>query len=112
MTDKINELKALIETLEPDSTLRKQLEEALAAEQQRQNQDNTTTDAEDSAYPENNEADNEADNDETSDRFSEGLDTFMDKLDDLLEDDKFVAATAGFLLGAVSIGLVSAVARK
>lgn len=106
MTDNISELKALIETLAKDSSLRKSLEEVLRAELKRKAEEEAQSQAGDNEDNEE-EVEDEDDQDEEpgDDKPSEVLDSITEKLDELLQDDEFIAASAGFLLGAVTVGL-------
>ena len=131
MEDRIDELKKLITTLEENSPLRKQLEEALAAEMER-NADGTDAEAPkdqttSSAHPKEEQPQNDesssANETETpkSDDGNEqndapkggkkssnpfdGLDTIAEKLENLMEDEEFITASAGFVLGAAAVGL-------
>ena len=139
MEDKINELKKLISTLEDNSPLRKQLEEALAAELQRKldelkrkveaasqtnaeeklkneqplpkppktdasSPDNETQPPQTDGSCNNAEGDSGKSGKRTSSLF-DGLDTIADKLGSLLEDEEFITASAGFVLGAAAVGL-------
>ena len=132
MTDRINELKALIEKLDADSALRKQLEDALNAELKRTDQ--AEVKAERKAEGENHEAtsenntetDNDSENsqsnaddlDEKLDELLKGLDgessTITEKLEELMNNDEFITASAGFVLGAAAatLGAVAIAALK
>ena len=134
MTDKINELKALITTLAEDSPLRKQLQEVLDAElkraaegtentaEQTQTAEKTANTAEQTQTAENTDnADKEKETGDSQDP-AEGLRNLKEKLEkilkdmdndepscgdvgDLLKDDEFITASAGFILGAAVVGL-------
>ena len=127
MEDKLNEMKQLIEEMEEDSPLRKALLELLAAEMSRHDGDGGAHDdpvndgdpqdgsdegegkAQDEAEdPDADQPDDEKDTEEPRKELSE-------KLSDLLEDDEFIAASIGFLIGAVTVGagamLVSALRK-
>ena len=123
MTEKIDELKKLIETLAEDSPLRKQLQEALEAEMKRtedeaeKNADQTAEKAEEST------SDTEKKEEEPNitlddlkklnERLEEQLkemeeanpSTITGKLEKLMEDDEFITASAGFVLGAAVTGI-------
>ena len=125
MTDKIKELKALIENLEADSPLRKQLEEALEAELKREAENASKTDAGQTEGDQTDNADKESDDSQSNlddlkklnEKLEEMLEqlekenpsTLTGKLEKLMEDDEFITASAGFVLGAAFAGL-SAVA--
>jgi len=103
MTERINELKALIETLDAESPLRKSLEDALNAELKRQAEAEAAKASQEaeSQFTDENEEEEESRGTSSS---SDILDGITSKIDELLEDDEFIAASAGFLLGAVTIG--------
>ena len=123
MTDKINELKALIETLAEDSPLRKQLQDALDAELERKAkeaanaaQQNTESQDENTDKDEGEEASSHSTLDDwkaleeklkaMSDRLEEECpSTITGKLEKLMEDEEFITASAGFVLGAAVTGL-------
>jgi len=119
MTDKINELKSLIDNLEAESPLRKQLEEALADELKRQAEEaskDTETESQ-QTEEESQESDGPRpsldDLDKLNEKLKEKLEqlekdnpsTIVGKLEKLMEDDEFITASAGFVLGAATIGL-------
>lgn len=98
MEDKINELKKLIDSLEEDSPLRKQLEKTLNEELKRLAEEKAKTD----------------DKDEMTNPASSMpgiLDGIGEKIGELLENETFVAASAGFLLGAATVFLGSRLFR-
>ena len=123
MTDKINELKALIETLAEDSPLRKQLQDALDGELRRKAKE--AEDASNQASePQEESADKGDDAGEgshstlddwktieeklkaMSDKLEEECpSTITGKLEKLMEDEEFITASAGFVLGAAVTGL-------
>ncbi|MBQ7649988.1 MAG: hypothetical protein IJS15_03465 [Victivallales bacterium] len=123
MTDKINELKALIETLAEDSPLRKQLQDALDAELKRKAkeaanaaQENTESQDENTDKDDGEEASSHSTLDDwkaleeklkaMSDRLEEECpSTITGKLEKLMEDEEFITASAGFVLGAAVTGL-------
>ena len=120
MTDKIKELQALIETLEADSPLRKQLEEALNAELERKAEEaeNAARQKQTSENADDESKENKASDDNLSDlkalnekleEMLKGMDeapsTIKGKLEALMENDEFITASAGFVLGAVAVGL-------
>ena len=123
MTDKINELKALIDTLDEDSPLRKQLQDALDAELERKAkeaanaaQQNTESQDENTDKDEGEEASSHSTLDDwkaleeklkaMSDRLEEECpSTITGKLEKLMEDEEFITASAGFVLGAAVTGL-------
>lgn len=119
MTDKIKELKSLIDNLEAESPLRKQLEEALAAELKRQAEEASKDMGTESkqAEGESQESDGHRpsldDLDKLNEKLKEQLEqlekdnpsTIVGKLEKLMEDDEFITASAGFVLGAATIGL-------
>ncbi|MBQ7178370.1 MAG: hypothetical protein IJS08_13225 [Victivallales bacterium] len=123
MTEKINELKALIETLAEDSPLRKQLQDALDAELKRKAQEKENA-SQQAAEPqeENTNQEDEKDEDvhnpfhewkgleEKLKAMSEKLEeecpsSITGKLEKLMEDEEFITASAGFVLGAAVTGL-------
>lgn len=120
MTDKTNELKDLIETLAEDSPLRKQLQDALNAELERMAQEAEKT-AEQAAAQEAEKTAAEGDDSGPSlddlKKLNEKLEgmlkemeesnpsTITGKLEKLMEDDEFITASAGFVLGAAVAGL-------
>ena len=101
MNDKIQELKKLIETLEADSPLRHQLEDALKAEEARRADEEQAEEAR-AEKQEQTQAPEESDGKK---RIFDAIDEVIDKLDDLMQDDEFVSGLAGFVLGAVVAGL-------
>lgn len=120
MTDKIKELQALIETLAANSPLRKQLEEALNAELKRKAEEAEKAAAQTQASENSDEADkvNKDSQDPLSDlkalnekleEMLKGMDdapnTLKGKLEALMENDEFITASAGFVLGAAAVGL-------
>ena len=123
MTDKINALKALIETLAEDSPLRKQLQDALDGELRRKAEEAEDASNHASASPEES-ADKGDDAGEgshstpddwktleeklkaMSDKLEEECpSTITGKLEKLMEDEEFITASAGFVLGAAVTGL-------
>lgn len=123
MTDKINALKALIETLAEDSPLRKQLQDALDGELRRK-----AKEAEDASNQASESQEESADKGDDAGEGSHGtLDdwktleeklkamsdkleeecpsTITGKLEKLMEDEEFITASAGFVLGAAVTGL-------
>lgn len=126
MTDKINELKALIETIAEDSPLRKQLQNALDEEMGRMGEKTDGMSGESSApdAEEASTAESVAGTEESAPLTLERLDeicknletaleemeksnpsTLTGKLEKLMEDDEFITASAGFVLGAAVTGL-------
>lgn len=126
MTDKINELKALIETIAEDSPLRKQLQNALDEEMGRMGEktdgmsgESSAPDAEEasaaesvagteeSAPPTSEEQEEIIKNLETAleEMEKSNPSTLTGKLEKLMEDDEFITASAGFVLGAAVTGL-------
>lgn len=123
MTDKINELKALIETLAEDSPLRKQLQDALDGELSRNAKE--AEDASNQASESQEESADKGDDAEEgshstlddwkaleeklksmSDKLEEECpSTITGKLEKLMEDEEFITASAGFVLGAAVTGL-------
>ena len=123
MTDKINELKALIETLAEDSPLRKQLQDALDGELRRKAKE--AEDASNQASESQEESADKGDDAEEgshstlddwktleeklkamSDKLEEECpSTITGKLEKLMEDEEFITASAGFVLGAAVTGL-------
>jgi len=104
MNDKINELKTLIDTLETDSPLRKQLEEALAAELKRKAEAEAEAAAKEETAKE--EADDDAAEDDDSEDDAGGVfGDLKEKLEGLADNDEFITAAAGFVLGAAAVGL-------
>ena len=117
MEDKLSEMKQLIEEMEEDSPLRKALLELLAAEMSRRDSDEGVHDApvndgdsqdgsdagegkaqDEAEDPDDDQPDDEKDTEEPRKELSE-------KLSDLLEDNEFITVAAGFVLGAVVVGL-------
>ena len=123
MTDKINELKALIETLDENSPLRKRLQDALDAELKRKameeaNNVQQSTESQEEKDTEENDAEEESsdtsddwkDLEEKLKAMSEKLEEefqsyITGKLEKLMENDEFITASAGFVLGAAVTGL-------
>ena len=124
MTDKINELKALIETIDENSPLRKQLQDALDAELKRtaeeaadnakqateSKEENTDTEESDAEEESSDTPNDWKDLEEKLKAISEKLEeeypsTITGKLEKLLENDEFITASAGFVLGAAVTGL-------
>ena len=116
MTDKINELKTLIETLAEDSPLRKQLQEALNAELERMAKE--AAEKAEQAKTEEKKEDSEQKTDNLDDlkQLDEKLEGILkgmgeessgilDKLEELMDNEEFITASAGFVLGAVVTGL-------
>lgn len=123
MTDKINELKALIETLAEDSPLRKQLQDALDGELRRKAKE--AEDASNQASASQEESADKGDDakegshstlddwkalEEKLKSMSDKLEeeypsTITGKLEKLMEDEEFITASAGFVLGAAVTGL-------
>ena len=123
MTEKINELKALIETLAEDSPLRMQLQDALDGELRRK-----AKEAEDASNQASESQEESADKGDDAEEGShstlddwktleEKLKAMSDKLEEecpstitgnlekLMEDEEFITASAGFVLGAAVTGL-------
>ena len=103
MNDKLEELKKLIASIEEDSPLRAQLEDALKTEEERiadecpkddECPEDTDTHAEDSAP-----------RTEDVNSILGALDNLVDKIDGLMQNDEFVSGVAGFVLGAAVVGL-------
>ena len=123
MTDKINELKALIETLDENSPLRKRLQDALDAELKRKAMEEASnvqqsTESQEEKDTEENDAEEESsdtsddwkDLEEKLKAMSEKLEeefpsSITGKLEKLMENDEFITASAGFVLGAAVTGL-------
>ena len=119
MTDKINELKALIETLDADSPLRKQLQEALDAELNRkakeaENANEPQAEQDSSAAEEEEKHKSTLDELKDLDAKLQGMldelekenpSSITGKLEKLMEDDEFITAAAGFVLGAAVTGI-------
>ena len=123
MTEKINELKALIETLAEDSPLRMQLQDALDGELRRKAKE--AEDASNQASESQEESADKGDDAEEgshstlddwktleeklkamSDKLEEECpSTITGKLEKLMEDEEFITASAGFVLGAAVTGL-------
>ncbi len=105
MEEKINELKSLIETLAEDSTLRKELQDALDAELKRAGQA-----PEGAAEETADEEEEKSDDFKFSERLERHLkelehsDSIIGKLEALMEDEEFITASAGFVLGAAVVG--------
>ena len=131
MADKINELKDLIETLAEDSPLRKQLQDALNAELKREAQEAGTASQQAEEPASKQAAESQEENTDNADEpgeeshstlndwkaleeklkaMSEKLEeecpsTITGKLEKLMEDEEFITASAGFVLGAAVTGL-------
>ena len=124
MTDKINELKALIETLAEDSPLRKQLQDALDGELKRKAKEAEAASNQKASESQEESSDQGDDAEEGSHptlddwkALEEKLKTMCDKLEEecpstitgklekLMEDEEFITASAGFVLGAAVTGL-------
>ena len=123
MTDKINELKSLIETLDENSPLREQLQEALYSELKRKAQaaETAANQASDSQEGNADKGENAGEGSHStlddwkaieeklkamSDKLEEECpSTLLGKLEKLMESEEFITASAGFVLGAATIGL-------
>ena len=119
MTDKINELKALIETLDADSPLRKQLQGALEAELNRKAKEaekanETHAEQDDDANDEEEKHKSTLDELKDLDAKLQGMldelekenpSSITGKLEKLMEDEEFITAAAGFVLGAAVTGI-------
>ncbi len=123
MTDKINELKALIETLAEDSPLRKQLQDALdgelrrkakeaedASNQASESQEESADKGDDAGEGSHSTLDDWKTLEEKLKAMSDKLEeecpsTITGKLEKLMEDEEFITASAGFVLGAAVTGL-------
>ena len=123
MTDKINELKALIETLAEDSPLRKQLQDALDAELKRkakeaadearettESQDENTAKGDGAGETPHSTLDDWKALEEKLKAMCDRLEeecpsTITGQLEKLMEDEEFITASAGFVLGAAVTGL-------
>ena len=118
MKDKINGLKALIETLAKDSPLRKQLQEALEAELKRKAQEEENAKSQEENTDKADETGGESHSNlnewkaleeklkAMSDKLEEECpSTITGKLEKLMEDEEFITASAGFVLGAAVTGL-------
>ena len=123
MTDKINELKALIETLAEDSPLRKQLQDALdgelrrkakeaeaASNQASESKEESSDKGDDAGEGSHSTLDDWKTLEEKLKAMSDKLEeecpsTITGKLEKLMEDEEFITASAGFVLGAAVTGL-------
>ena len=123
MTDKINELKALIETLAEDSPLRKQLQDALdgelrrkakeaeaASNQASESKEESSDKGDDAGEGSHSTLDDWKTLEEKRKAMSDKLEeecpsTITGKLEKLMEDEEFITASAGFVLGAAVTGL-------
>ena len=123
MTDKINALKALIETLAEDSPLRKQLQDALdgelrrkakeaedASNQASESQEESADKGDDAGEGSHSTLDDWKTLEEKLEAMSDKLEeecpsTITGKLEKLMEDEEFITASAGFVLGAAVTGL-------
>ena len=123
MTDKIDELKSLIETLPEDSPLRKQLQDALDGELRRkakaaetpsnqasESQEESTDKGDDEGEDSHGTLDGWEALEEKLKAMSDKLEeecpsTITGKLEKLMEDEEFITAAAGFVLGAAVTGL-------
>ena len=110
MADKLDDLKAMIDTLDENSSLRKALEKVVYAEQTHRTDDETAPAAE---APEQEFAEEENKADDTPEAVdassnvepSDFLEDLKDNFGKLLDDDTFISTSAGFLLGAAVVGL-------
>lgn len=123
MTDKINALKALIETLAEDSPLRKQLQDALdgelrrkakeaeaASNQASESKEESADKGDDAGEGSHSTLDDWKTLEEKLKAMSDKLEeecpsTITGKLEKLMEDEEFITASAGFVLGAAVTGL-------
>ena len=123
MTDKINAFKALIETLAEDSPLRKQLQDALdgelrrkakeaedASNQASESQEESADKGDDAGEGSHSTLDDWKTLEEKLKAMSDKLEeecpsTITGKLEKLMEDEEFITASAGFVLGAAVTGL-------
>ena len=123
MTDKINALKALIETVAEDSPLRKQLQDALdgelrrkakeaedASNQASESQEESADKGDDAGEGSHSTLDDWKTLEEKLKAMSDKLEeecpsTITGKLEKLMEDEEFITASAGFVLGAAVTGL-------
>ena len=123
MTDKINALKDLIETLAEDSPLRKQLQDALdgelrrkakeaedASNQASESQEESADKGDDAGEGSHSTLDDWKTLEEKLKAMSDKLEeecpsTITGKLEKLMEDEEFITASAGFVLGAAVTGL-------
>ena len=126
MTDKINALKALIETLAEDSPLRKQLQDALdgelrrkakeaedASNQASESQEESADKGDDAGEGSHSTLDDWKTLEEKLKAMSDKLEeecpsTITGKLEKLMEDEEFITASAGFVLGAAVYSFTSA----
>ena len=109
MTDKINELKALIETLAEDSPLRKQLQDVLDAEMKRKAEEQKEEGADNETGKSEYTLDDLKKLDERLEEMLKEMGEeptgIIGKLEELMDDDEFITASAGFVLGAMVTGL-------
>ncbi len=111
MEEKINELKKLIETLAKDSSLRKKMEKALAEELSRkaeasESSGGTHGNNDEGAHEEPDETkEAEGDSSESSHSGFEIPSDIGQRIEELFNDDEFITAAAGFVLGAAAVGV-------
>ena len=115
MDDKINDLKQLIECLAEDSPLREELNKVLEAATTGQTEPSATEPSEtmdenhsentieEETQQDNKPEDEKRDDDEQYDEST--FDRLKDNMENLLKDNEFITAAAGFVLGAVVVGL-------
>ena len=119
MEDKLDELKQLIDSLATDSPLRKELEKVMegsiakklevTADEQSALTDETPGESrqEDEAqqmdkHEEDQMGGQENDGSEEQENF---FDRLKDNIENVMEDDEFITAAAGFVLGAMVVGV-------
>ena len=123
MTDKTKALNALIDTLAEDSPLRKQLQDALdgelrrkakeaedASNQASESQEESADKGDDAGEGSHSTLDDWKTLEEKLKAMSDKLEeecpsTITGKLEKLMEDEEFITASAGFVLGAAVTGL-------
>ena len=110
MEDKIEELKQLIGSLAEDSSLRRELEKVMESSTEKKpkavaNEPSEPMDDNhaESKIEEKEQPDNKTDEEKTDEE--NVFDSLKYNLENLLEDNEFITAAAGFVLGAVVVGL-------
>ena len=114
MEDKINELKQLIGSLAEDSSLRRELEKVLESTMAKKPEptDEPSEPMDDkqaeSKMEEEEQTVNQTDEEKTEEENKDDenpFDYLKNNLENLMEDNEFITAAAGFVLGAVVVGL-------
>ena len=110
MEDKIEELKQLIGSLAEDSSLRRGLEKVMESTADKKPEavaDETSEPMEDNHAERKIEEEEQPGNktDEEKNDEENVFDSLKDNLENLMEDNEFITAAAGFVLGAMVVGL-------